>query len=229
MKKNYSLVGVDGNIFAVIGYVANIMKKEGYTREEQNSYKNEVIKSNSYEEAVAKSMDMIDRVNKGIKNISNLSKEVKAETKRVVDFEEYNSKLDNLFDELVPVRGKADTKAGEIIRAFGKINYRFYNDGDQIGVDYGNETTNAPARYLISNTNKDIASTVKDMWGLMSEKLYEKKLKGLLVKMVDYIENNPELKNQDNTDDMLNYFDEDDRKWGSNYEENGFEVYGEDY
>lgn len=58
-------------------------------------------------------------------------------------------RIEDLFEELVPTSGKADTVAGEIIRAIARISYRNYNDGDHIGVGYGNETCNPPARYLM--------------------------------------------------------------------------------
>ena len=45
-----------------------------------------------------------------------------------------------LFKELVPISGKADSLAGEIVRAISRIGYRFYNDGDQLGIGYGKET-----------------------------------------------------------------------------------------
>ena len=48
-------------------------------------------------------------------------------------------KINALFSELVPVSGKADTVAGEIVRAVSRISYRNYNDGDHIGVGYGKE------------------------------------------------------------------------------------------
>ena len=47
-------------------------------------------------------------------------------------------RISDLFRELVPMSGKADSLAGEIIRATSKIGYRRYNDGDKIGVEYGN-------------------------------------------------------------------------------------------
>lgn len=46
-------------------------------------------------------------------------------------------KINALFAELVPASGKADTVAGEIVRAVSRIGYRNYNDGDHIGVGYG--------------------------------------------------------------------------------------------
>ena len=49
---------------------------------------------------------------------------------------------------LMPPSGKAETVAGEIIRAVDRIWYRWYNDGDKINVGYGKETCNGSARYL---------------------------------------------------------------------------------
>ena len=40
-------------------------------------------------------------------------------------------KISTLFDELVPVSGKADTVTGEIIRAISRIVYRNYDDGEE--------------------------------------------------------------------------------------------------
>lgn len=59
--------------------------------------------------------------------------------------EEITNKIDALFEELVPASGKADTVAGEIIRAVCRIGYRWFNDGDMVGVGYWKETCN-PAR-----------------------------------------------------------------------------------
>ena len=55
-------------------------------------------------------------------------------------------RINALFEELVPASGKADTVAGEIIRAVSRIIYRNYNDGDHVGVGYGNETCNPVSR-----------------------------------------------------------------------------------
>ena len=47
-------------------------------------------------------------------------------------------RINKLFKELVPETGKADSLAGELVRAMSRIGYRFYNDGDQLGIGYGN-------------------------------------------------------------------------------------------
>ena len=58
--------------------------------------------------------------------------------------------INSLFSEYVPLEGAAETVLGEIIRAVTRIIYRFYNDGDYIGVGYGRETVNPSFRYLTS-------------------------------------------------------------------------------
>ena len=52
--------------------------------------------------------------------------------------------IDTLFNFLVPSSGKADTVAGEIIRATMRILYRYYNDGDS----YCDETCINSYQYL---------------------------------------------------------------------------------
>mgnify|MGYP000720050087 CR=1 FL=1 len=37
-------------------------------------------------------------------------------------------RINKLFKELVPETGKADSLAGELVRAMSRIGYRFYND-----------------------------------------------------------------------------------------------------
>ena len=117
-------------------------------------------------------------------------------------------KMDVLFKELVPISGKCDSLAGEIIRAASRIGYRFFNDGDQLGIGYGKETCNAAGRFLIKRTNEKIADIVSGMFGLYSEEKYENRLKDLLDAVVEHVEGNPDLR-QAETEDMFDYFDKD--------------------
>lgn len=124
-------------------------------------------------------------------------------------------KLNAMFEELVPDVGSAETKAGELVRAVSRIGYRFYNDGDKIGVEYGNETCNAAARYIMSEfKDQEFSWTVNGMWGLVSDKFYEKGLGLLIEQVVSYIESNPELKEEKNEGDYEDYYHlEEDVKW----------------
>ena len=45
--------------------------------------------------------------------------------------------LTDLFNSFVPDEGKADTVLGEILRAYHRIMWRWYNDGDGYFLDYG--------------------------------------------------------------------------------------------
>ena len=118
---------------------------------------------------------------------------------------ENDTKMEALFNELVPRIGKADTLAGEILRAAGRISYRWSNDGDQIGVGYGKETCNAAARFLLIHGNKDIQVLVTVLWGLSDYGKYSATLDQLIGKTVDYINNTPELRSMP-TEDMFTYF-----------------------
>lgn len=63
-KRNpYSLIGVDGNIFAVMGYTVNAMRECGYSNDAIQCYKNTVLGSKSYDEALAASCRMVDNCN----------------------------------------------------------------------------------------------------------------------------------------------------------------------
>ena len=116
-------------------------------------------------------------------------------------------KINSLFDELVPASGKADTVAGEIIRAISRIGYRNYNDGDHVGVGYGKETCNPAARYLMKKAGEEVADAIADLWGLEPDDLYDERLSDLEEKVLFYIEQHPELKTTPNSEDMWDYRD----------------------
>ena len=117
---------------------------------------------------------------------------------------ENDKKLEALFNELVPRIGKADSLAGEILRAAGRLGYRWSNDGDQIGIGYGKETCNAAARFLLIYGNKDIQVLVTALWGLSDYGKYSAVLDQLIGKIVDYINDNPDLRTMP-TEDMFAY------------------------
>lgn len=112
-----------------------------------------------------------------------------------------------LFEELVPLEGKAECLAGEIIRAVSRIGYRFFNDGDHLGLGYGKETCNAAGRFLSEHTTEAIASTISALWGLADAADYEKLLDLLALLVVDFVETHPELRSQP-TPNMFDYYDE---------------------
>ena len=113
-------------------------------------------------------------------------------------------RINALFEELVPASGKADSLAGELVRAVSRIGYRFFNDGDQLGIGYGKETCNPAGRFLIAKAPKEIGDLVADLWGMCSEAGYEAVLDILTGKVADYVESHPELREQP-TEDMWSF------------------------
>lgn len=67
-----------------------------------------------------------------------------------------DSELEKYFSQYVPSKGKADTVGGELVRAMSRIIYRWWNDGDMIGVGYGCTTCNPSYRFIIDKI--DISS-----------------------------------------------------------------------
>jgi len=121
-------------------------------------------------------------------------------------------RINALFEELVPARGKADTVAGEIVRAVTRIGYRNYNDGDHVGVGYGREACNPAARYLGEVAGSRVQQAVLDMWGIRDDDTYNLAVIRLEQFVLAYLDEHPELKTTPNTEDMWDYRDsEEDR------------------
>ena len=114
-------------------------------------------------------------------------------------YEELNEKL---FDELVPANGATGNKAGEIVRAYNRLAYRWWNDGDRIDIGYGKETCNAAARFLAAYIPEKYHKALNELWSMyLSDELYEKKLFDFCDEMTLYVSDNLEvLKNQPASD-----------------------------
>jgi hypothetical protein len=65
-KKHYSLIGVDGNAFCIMGYVRNAMKETGYTRLEIEDYTKDAT-SSDYNHLLMVSAKQIEDCNKYLK------------------------------------------------------------------------------------------------------------------------------------------------------------------
>ena len=135
-------------------------------------------------------------------------------------------RINKLFEELVPDMGKADSLAGELVRATARIGYRFFNDGDMINQAYGKETCNPPARFLIAKGNHEISDLAVALWEIFSEDAYEKVLDTLEGAVADCIEQNPDLRKQP-TEDMWSFKDEEEDQDDSWMEEEEYNE--EDY
>ena len=132
-------------------------------------------------------------------------------------------KIEEMFERLVPVCGSCETVAGEIVRALTRIVYRFYNDGDCIGVDYGNETCNAAARYLMKNTNFDVYRVIKEMW---SNNYSDEEINELENSVYEFLINHKELETTPNNEDFYDYGSEND-VW--NKDEDDWDEYEDDW
>ena len=60
--KAYTLVGVDGNAYAIMGYVRTAMKRAKMTKEDIDTYTKDATSSDYYHLLVV-SCEMIDKVN----------------------------------------------------------------------------------------------------------------------------------------------------------------------
>lgn len=63
--EKYCLVGVDGNAFAVMGYVCKAMRETGFTKDEITAYQNEAM-SGDYNNLLCVSMEYIDKCNERV-------------------------------------------------------------------------------------------------------------------------------------------------------------------
>ena len=59
----YNLIGVDGNAYAIMGYVAEAMQREGYSKEEIDAYFDDA-KSSDYNHLVSVSGEKIREINR---------------------------------------------------------------------------------------------------------------------------------------------------------------------
>lgn len=132
---------------------------------------------------------------------------------------ENEDKLDALFDELVPESGKADSVAGEIIRAVSRIWYRRWNDGDHVGVGPGKEECNPAARYLIETTDDAVKGGILSLWGVKDNDEYDSILIQVGSTVIRYIEGHPELKTMPNHVDMWDCRNEQEDRDEPEYEE----------
>lgn len=66
-NKKYSLIGIDGNAFSIMGYVSKAMKRTGYSREDIDKYLKSA-QSSDYYNLVQVSLNRIEEINEKIEN-----------------------------------------------------------------------------------------------------------------------------------------------------------------
>lgn len=112
--------------------------------------------------------------------------------------------IEQLFDELVPPSGKANSIAGEIVRAAAKLRYDFYNNG------MGNNTSGAIN--LLKKYDVVENSTYDAIWDYSRGRIYNgrynlddllhKSIEEMTQNAVTFVLNNPGLR-----DDMYEVID----------------------
>lgn len=120
---------------------------------------------------------------------------------------EGKDRISAYFDVLVPPTGRAETEAGEIVRAMMRLLYRSYNDGDKFYEGYGLETCACAAQYLWENTTTEIGDSIERMLynAPLQDDEYDRDLEDLCTEVLDYIESNPDLLAKENKVDMRDY------------------------
>ena len=129
--------------------------------------------------------------------------------------------LNGYFKELVPSIGKSESVAGELVRAINRLLYRYFNDGDQLGIGYGNETCNPAARYLQRYGSHNVRMLVDNMWDENNTDQYEEYLVELVDEINDMVRDNQYLRNKP-TPDMFSFKKPEDDQWGDDDYDEGY-------
>lgn len=137
----------------------------------------------------------------------------------------YKDGIDSWFDFLVPASGKAETVAGEFVRAVCRIGYRWFNDGDKFFSDYGRETCGSSIAYLLDKLDEfeaiyddeennqiiesldslqGVSKRIYDIINYSSDEEYGKFIKDLEGGIQDFLMDNPALFSEPNEDDSRN-------------------------
>ena len=208
MREQFSLVGIDGNIFSVIAYTREAMRKTKFSRGEITDFCNSVTKQKSYDDALEMCVLKVEECNK--KLTQPKSESVKMEYEAFETDEEIDNFYSELFDKYVPTCEKAKTVGGEIVRAVSRIHYRFYNDGDFAGYGYGLETAGPACSYLsyiLCEDVDDIDELLDDLTNITPEEYHKKDyttaLYTLEKEIASYLKEHPEVFEEENEFDML--------------------------
>ena len=118
---------------------------------------------------------------------------------------EYRDNIAYLFAKFVPAQGKADTVAGEVLRAMMRILYRDWNDGDVFYTGYGKETCGPCAAYVAETIPHLEDSFIDIAEGGLEDDHYTSAITDIADAIVDYLLSNKDLFIKKNTDDCLSW------------------------
>jgi hypothetical protein len=197
------LVGIDSNIYSVVGYFSKVAQRSGWKQEEITKVVQAVTSSTSYEMALGIVANHIASDLKQPQVVElNIPKKSKSEISDLFDkVAELNEKFDNesnTIDENSDYKNKIkETSHGEMVSALEFIAYEYYNNGYFFyGADSNN--TGAHAEYLIrvcpTEINELILNTAKQ--ANFNEDDYEQFLGRLAELVLNTIETTEDSKNE---------------------------------
>lgn len=125
MKDKYTLIGVDGNAFSIMGYVARALKREGL-EEKEEQYREEAMKGD-YDNLLSVSVNWLDDLNNGKLRKEHSEEEHNKEYKR-------NERL--VQDFLKKHKLEDETILG--LEVFGQISDGEFEDCRSYDMDWGN-------------------------------------------------------------------------------------------
>lgn len=125
-------------------------------------------------------------------------------TQAVVDYYTFNatSAFDKMYNKYV--NGGPRMTVNMILKAFGEIKNKFEKYNIRIGISDGNKF-NCYARYLIKNTNDEIAHAVKVLWDNNTDASYRDQLLFIQELIVDFIDCNITILNNACSTNMDDY------------------------
>lgn len=138
--------------------------------------------------------------------------------------------IQEAFELLVPREGKAETVAGEMVRAMMRVLYRYYNDGDKFMAGYGLQTCGSSMCYLVEmmpDAWADYAQRGVDEANryIDNDEVYLQLITDLSDSLVEYLCKHPELfytlNDEDSRDHDMSYLEDNQPRYD-------FEVDGND-
>ena len=132
-----------------------------------------------------------------------------------------NYDFDKLFDVLVPPSGKADTVAGEVVRALNKVDYRDFNDGEVFYESDGLDTCGGAMAFVAEffldkfNDSDDTDTTAQAIYDkiidIAESQLRDAEYTGAISELekmaVEWIKGHEETLVEPNEKDCLHEFD----------------------
>lgn len=213
-ESEYNELGIDTRTGKPFGTYYDPDEPEEIIEDDEDVFDDDkLVKTEGVTDIVGKIKNWFEQ-NKNNRLTKNIQSKIDAE----------GGDIDAFFKNLVPASGKADTKAGELIRATMRLLYRDYNDGDVYFSGYGIETCGAAASYLVHNDFNSLVEFAEEHKDEAIhdnpnfEDKYTEFLNNLADEVIDVIRDNPNLLIEKNDDDMLTWPSSDWEEYEYKYE-----------